>query len=248
VAKDRDETWRGGRPRLRPHCIRWIPSSPSPKGAQPPFLAHVHCGQMAGWIKMPLGTEVGLGRGDIVLDGDPGRSPIKRGHSTPKFLVHVYGGQTAEWIRMLLGMEVGLGPDHTVRWGPNFPQKGTQPPVFGPCLLWPNGWMDQDALWYADMPRPKQHFVRGGHSSTQKGSTAKGHSSPPPHFLTDVYCGQTAVCIRIPVGTDAGLGSGDIVLDGTQLTPMERDTTASTFRPMSIVAKRSPISATAELL
>jgi len=26
---------------------------------------------MAGWIKMPLGKEVGLGPGDIVLDGDP---------------------------------------------------------------------------------------------------------------------------------------------------------------------------------
>jgi len=22
---------------------------------------------------------------------------------------------------------------------------GTQPPIFGPCLLWPVGWMDQDA-------------------------------------------------------------------------------------------------------
>ena len=27
--------------------------------------------QTAGWIKMPLGTEVGLGPGDIVFDGDP---------------------------------------------------------------------------------------------------------------------------------------------------------------------------------
>jgi len=31
----------------------------------------VYCGQTVGWIKMPLGTEVGLGPGDIVLDGDP---------------------------------------------------------------------------------------------------------------------------------------------------------------------------------
>jgi len=28
----------------------------------------VYCGQTVGWIKMPLGTEVGLGPGDIVLD------------------------------------------------------------------------------------------------------------------------------------------------------------------------------------
>ena len=33
------------------------------------FLAHVYCGQMAGWMKAPLGTEVDLGPGHIVLDG-----------------------------------------------------------------------------------------------------------------------------------------------------------------------------------
>jgi len=38
----------------------------------------VYCGQTVGWIRMPLGTEVGLGPGDIVLDGDPA-PPMKRG-------------------------------------------------------------------------------------------------------------------------------------------------------------------------
>jgi len=37
----------------------------------PPILAHVCCGQTAGWIKMPRGMEVGFGSGHIVLDGDP---------------------------------------------------------------------------------------------------------------------------------------------------------------------------------
>jgi len=32
----------------------------SEKGHSPQFSVHVCCGQMAGWIKMPLGTEVGL--------------------------------------------------------------------------------------------------------------------------------------------------------------------------------------------
>ena len=41
----------------------------------------VYCGQMVGWIKMPLGTEVGLGPGGIVLDGDP--APHGEGHSSP---------------------------------------------------------------------------------------------------------------------------------------------------------------------
>jgi len=35
------------------------------------FLAHVYCGQMTGWMKTPLGTEVDLGPGHIVLDGVP---------------------------------------------------------------------------------------------------------------------------------------------------------------------------------
>jgi len=35
---------------------------------------------MAAMIKMPLGMEVGLGQGDLVLDGDPAPLP-KRGRS-----------------------------------------------------------------------------------------------------------------------------------------------------------------------
>jgi len=31
----------------------------------------VYCGQTAGWMKTSLGTEVGLGQGHFVLDGDP---------------------------------------------------------------------------------------------------------------------------------------------------------------------------------
>ena len=41
------------------------------KGGRPQFLAHICCGQMAGWIKMAFGMEVGLSPGHIVLDGDP---------------------------------------------------------------------------------------------------------------------------------------------------------------------------------
>jgi len=36
------------------------------KGAEPPkFSAHVYCGQTAGWIKMSLGTKVGLSPGTL---------------------------------------------------------------------------------------------------------------------------------------------------------------------------------------
>jgi len=59
----------------------------------------------------------------------------------------VYCGQTVGWIKIKLGMQVGLGPVHTVLDGDPAPPKGAQPPIFGPCLLYPNGWMDKDATW-----------------------------------------------------------------------------------------------------
>jgi len=110
----------------------------------------------------------------------------------------VYCGQTVGWIKMPFpfGMAEGFGLRHTVLDGDPAPQKGhSSPLIFGPCLLWPNGWMDQDTTWYGNMPRPRPHCVRWGRSS-----------------------------------------------------PTERGTTVPTFLPMSIVAKRSPISTTAELL
>jgi len=36
-----------------------------------------------------------------------------------------------------LGMKVGLGLDHIVLDGDRAP-RGAQPPIFGPCILWPN--------------------------------------------------------------------------------------------------------------
>jgi len=42
----------------------------------------VCCGQTVGWIKVPLGTEVGLGPGDIVLDGDTAPPPREKGHNS----------------------------------------------------------------------------------------------------------------------------------------------------------------------
>ena len=53
---------------------------PSPKrGRIPPpiFGPYVYCGQTAGCIRISHGTEVGLGPGDIVLDGDPAELPLK---------------------------------------------------------------------------------------------------------------------------------------------------------------------------
>ena len=60
------------------------------KGANPQFSAHIYCGQTAAWIKMPLGMEVGLGPGHIVLDGVPLPTPAKE--APPLFSAHVYCG------------------------------------------------------------------------------------------------------------------------------------------------------------
>jgi len=51
----------------------------------------------------------------------------------------------------------------------------------------------------------------------------------------------------MPLGTEVGLGRGHIVLDGHPAPPRKGSQQPPTFRPMSIVAKRSPISATAEM-
>jgi len=68
---DQHATWQADRPWPKRHCVRWRPSSPSPKGGRAPNFRPVYCGQTAGCIKMPLDMEVGLGPGHIVLDGEP---------------------------------------------------------------------------------------------------------------------------------------------------------------------------------
>jgi len=111
-------------------------------GGAPQFLVHVYCGQTAVWIEMALGMEVRLRPGHIVLDRDPA-PPSKMGQS-PQFSAHFYCGQTAVCIRIPLGTELGVNLGDIVSDGDTAPPplKGHSPPVFGQCLLWPNGWMD----------------------------------------------------------------------------------------------------------
>jgi len=120
---------------------------------------------------------------------------------------------------------------HCVRLGPRFPSpKGAQPPpIFGPCLLCPNGWMDQDATWYGGRPRPG-HIVLDGDPATSP--PKRGHS---PQFSALVCCGQTSGWIKMALGTMVGLISGNIVLDADPSPPPRG--TAPKFRPMSVVVK-----------
>ena len=81
---DQGVTWYGDRPRPRRLVLDGDPAPLPQKGAKPPpqFSVHFYCGQTAGWIKMPLGMEVGLGLRDIVFDVDPATSR-KKGTPTP---------------------------------------------------------------------------------------------------------------------------------------------------------------------
>ena len=81
----------------------------------------------------------------------------------------------AGWIKMKLGTEVGLGPGRIVLDGDQFPSpKEAQPPIFGRCLLWQNGWMDQDETWYERRPRFRPYCVRW-----EPSWLPKGQGSPP---------------------------------------------------------------------
>ena len=134
---DQDATRYGGIPRPRRNCVRWGTSTPK-KGAHPPFSAHVYCGQTAVCTRIPLGTEVGLMLGNIMLDGDP--VPPPRKGTAPKFSARVLYGQTAGWMKTPLSTEVDLGPvDIAIHGDPAPPAKKAQqpPPLCGPGLLWP---------------------------------------------------------------------------------------------------------------
>jgi len=106
----------------------------SPKGAQPcKFSAHACCGQMAGWMKMTLDTEVGFVPGDIVLDGDPA-PPLQKGGGTAaphQFSANILWpngsmDQDATWY----GSRPRPWP-YCIRWEPSSPsEKDTVAPSF----------------------------------------------------------------------------------------------------------------------
>ena len=90
------------------------PLPPPQKGDGPPnFWPMFVVTQTAGWMKLVLGMELGLGTGDVVLNGDP-VAPSSKGGRTPKFLAHVCCGQTAGWMKTPLCTEVNLDPGHIV--------------------------------------------------------------------------------------------------------------------------------------
>ena len=143
---DQDATWYGCRPQPRGLCVRWRPSPPPQKGggAPPPkFSAHIYCGQMAGWIKMPLGMGVGFSPGDFVLDGDPAPLP-KNGSGAPSSIVGLCLLRPNGWMDQDATWYGGRPRPtrHCVRWGPAPPSLKGQSPQFSANVR-----CDQTAGW-----------------------------------------------------------------------------------------------------
>ena len=143
--------------------------------------AHGYCGRTAGWFKMALGMEVGLGPVHIVLDGDT--APLSKTGAEPPpnfFSAHLFlwpNGwihQDATWYGGRPLRDIVFDVD------PATPRKRAHPrhPIFGSCLLWPNGWMDEDAAWYGSRPRPRPQCTRRGPSSRERGTSAPSLFGP----------------------------------------------------------------------
>jgi len=155
---------------------------------------------------MPLRTEVGLGPGDVVLDGDP--TPPKRG-TAPNF-GPVYCGQTAGWIKMPLGM-VCLSPCHIVLDGNPTPPKGAQqPPLFGPCLLWPRSSISATAELLFIRPHRSTTYVDVA-CCYQRSCMVCQSVGLSATLLSPA---KTAATIEMPFGMRTWLGPGNHVLGG----------------------------------
>ena len=103
-----------------------------------------------------------------------GSSSLPKKVAGPQFSADLYCGQTARCIKMRLGTEVGLGLRDIV-WDvdPATPRRKGTPtqPIFGPCLLWPNGGWMKTPLG-TEVPRPRPHCIKRGPSSRERGTAA----------------------------------------------------------------------------
>jgi len=71
-------------------------------------------------------------------------------------------------------------------------RKGQSTPIFSACLLWPNGWTDQDATWYEDRPRPT--LCKMGIDP----APPPQKSWYSPQLSAHVCCGHRAGWIKMP--------------------------------------------------
>jgi len=113
---------------------------------------------------------------------------------------------------------------------PHPQKKGAEPssPIFGPCLLWPNGRMHQDATWYGGRPRPRRHCAGWGPTFTPP----KMGAEPPPQFSPHVYCSQTTRWTKTALGIEVCLDPGHtLCYIGTQFPSPKREQMSLIFSP-----------------
>jgi len=151
------------------------------------------------------------------------RCPALCCHVCPLCNVGVFC-QTVGRIKMKLGMHagIGLGTGHIVLHG------DPAPPIFGPYLLWPNGWMDQDATWYGGRPQPRRLCARWGPSTPPH----KGGGAPVPNFRP-----LSIVAKRLDASGGRPQPRRLCVRWGTSPLP-KNGADPPNFRPMFIMAKR----------
>ena len=89
----------------------------------------VYCGQMVGWIKMTLGTEVGVVPGNIVLVTDP--APPWKGAQQPPLFGPCLFWRNGRPSQQLLSAELL----YFVDLGPLYGRRHRQTYKRGPCLI-----------------------------------------------------------------------------------------------------------------
>jgi len=109
-----------------------------------------------------------FGPGEFVLDGDPTPLP-KKGTEPPNFRPMFIVAKRLSGSRWYLAWRLASAQATLCQMETQHPS-----PIFGPFVLWPNGWMNQDATWYGGRPQPRGLCVRWG-------------PSPPPKFSAYVY-------------------------------------------------------------
>ena len=124
---------------------------------------------------------------------------------------------------------------HCVRRGlsSTLPKKRAEPPIFGPCLWWPNGCMDQDATWYGGRPRPRQHCARWDPAPLAKKGAQTPNFRPMSMVPKRLDRSRCHVVWRYRPRIKRRC-----VRWGPSYPLPKRGAESSTLRPMSIVAKQ----------
>jgi len=170
-------------------------TQPLPKmGRSPQFAAHVYCGQKAGWINMPCGTEVGLGPSYIVLHGDLAPPP-KKGAQPLIF------GLCLSWLNGCMYQDTSWYRGrphprrHCVRCGPSSPPLKGHSPQFSA-----NARCDQTA-GCTKVPLGVEIALGPGDFVFNWDPALPQKKAQPTQFLAHVYCVQTAGWMKVPLGT-----------------------------------------------